>query len=164
MLDNMIVYYDTREQITRALEKRLAAMPCRTERKKLDYGDYSAATTLPDGGAFSLADKVVIERKMSLDEISANFTKERPRFVRELERAKTDNVRVHFLIENGSWHKVLLHKYRTRFSPESFAASLLAWCARYNIHIHFCTPEHTGKLIHLILRYELREILNGMEE
>ncbi len=164
MLDNMVVLYDTREQLTKALQKRLTSMPCRTERRKLNYGDYSAEATLPDGGAFCLADKVVIERKMSLDEISMNFTKERARFVRELERAKADNVRVHFLIENGNWQKVLLHKYRSRFSPDAFSASLLAWCARYDIHIHFCPPEHTGKLIYLILRYELREILNGMED
>ena len=88
-LSSMTVIYDTREQETAALHRRLKSMQCPHKRQKLDSGDYSCECTLPNGIIYSLADKVVIERKMSADEICSNFTRGRKRFVREFDRLKS---------------------------------------------------------------------------
>ena len=59
-LSSMTVIYDTREQETAALHRRLKSMQCPHKRQKLDSGDYSCECTLPNGIIYSLADKVVI--------------------------------------------------------------------------------------------------------
>ncbi len=162
-LDSMVVLVDTREQNTPALRKRLEAMGRPIERAALLSGDYSCKCILPDGTAYSLAERVTVERKMSADEIAGNFTKGRQRFVREFERLKERGGKAYLLIENASWEQIMNGKYRSRFAPKAFTASLSAWQARYNAHILFCKSETSGKLIEKILYYELKEILESGE-
>ena len=57
-LASMVILVDTREQDTPRLRKRLRAMACPYERHKLEFGDYSAKCTLPDGGELDLSDTV----------------------------------------------------------------------------------------------------------
>ena len=160
ILRNMVVVYDTREQNTPALRRRLKDFK-RSRRLKLDYGDYTAGYEDLDGTFVTLKDKVVIERKMSLDELCACFTSCRDRFQREFERAKADKAKIHMVVENGSYEKMFSGAYRSKFHPNAFIASYLAWSARYNIQLHFCKPETTGKLIYKILYYELKEVLEA---
>ena len=47
-LEHITVLVDTREQPTIRAKKRLESMNLPYERKKLDFGDYSAKCTLPD--------------------------------------------------------------------------------------------------------------------
>lgn len=160
-LDSMVLLVDTREQDTPALRKRLEASGRPFERATLKSGDYSARFILPDGSSCSLADRVVVERKMSAGEISQNFTRNRDRFIREFERLKAAGTRSHLIIENSSWEDIAGHNYRTLFAPRAFIASLMAWQARYDVRIHFCRPETTGWLIERILYYELKEMLES---
>lgn len=160
ILRNMVVVYDTREQNTPALRRRLKDFN-RSRRLKLDYGDYTAGYEDLDGTFVTLKDKVVIERKMSLDELCACFTSGRDRFQREFERAKADKAKIHMVVENGSYEKMFSGSYHSKFHPNAFIASYLAWSARYNIQLHFCKPETTGKLIYKILYYELKEVLEA---
>ena len=67
MLSNMIIIYDTREQDTPALHKRLEGFGCPSERIKLDYGDYSCKTIDPSGEEINLSNVSVVERKMNLE-------------------------------------------------------------------------------------------------
>ena len=162
-LKSLTVLVDTREQETAALRKRLKAMQCPHQRQKVDSGDYSCECTLPNGTIYSLADKVVIERKMSADEICSNFTRGRERFVREFDRLKKSGGKPYLLIENTSWEDIFLGNYRSRLNPMALVASLKAWEARYGTHILFCTPKLTGQLIYKTLYYELKERLeNGV--
>jgi ERCC4-type nuclease len=158
-LESMVVLVDTREQDTPALHRRLEGLSCPFEREKLESGDYSCRFILPDGTAHRL--NVAVERKMSLDELCSCFTRGRPCFAREFYRAKLAGMKLHLLIECGSWDHALSGKYRSRFSPEALSASMLAWSARFQSGIFFCKPENTGKLIFKILRYELKEQLEG---
>lgn len=96
---------------------------------------------------------------MSLDELCTCFTSGRERFKREFERAKVDGARIHLIVENDNYEKLYNHKYRSKLLPQSFIASLLSWSMKYNIQLHFCKAETTGKLISDILHYELREFL-----
>jgi ERCC4-type nuclease len=158
-LDSMVILYDTREQDTPALHKRLEGLCCPFEREKLDCGDYSCKFILPNGAAHRL--NVAVERKMNLDELCNCFTKGRPRFMREFERAQQYRTKMYLLVECGNWDHALSGRYRSRFNPDSLVASMLAWSIRYGFEIYFCKPENTGKLIYKILRYELKEQLEG---
>lgn len=92
-LETFTILIDTREHETSALTQRIQQMGCPVERQKLNFGDYSAKVILPTGVPYSLENIVVIERKISSDEIANCFTSQRDRFTRELhrkERAKAE--------------------------------------------------------------------------
>ena len=158
-LASMVIIYDTREQPTPALMRRLSAFPCETRREMCGFGDYSAACTLPDGSELSLNGVVAVERKMSLDELSRNFTAGRERFAREFERATENGGKLYLLVEDSSWDMVFAGRYKTKFNKEAYIASLMAWQARYNTQIVFCTATISPMMIYKILRYELKERL-----
>lgn len=88
ILKSMVIIVDDREKDTPLLHQRLSSFPCAYMRKRLDFGDYSAEVTLPNGEKFSLADKVVVERKYDLTEICGNFTTNRIRFAKEFDRLR----------------------------------------------------------------------------
>lgn len=163
-LASMVIIYDTREQPTPALMRRLSAFPCETRREMCGFGDYSAACTLPDGTEFSLNGVVAVERKMSLDELSRNFTANRERFAREFARATENGGKLYLLVENASWDMVFAGRYKTKFNKEAYVASLMAWQARYGTQIIFCTSEISPMVIYKVLRYELKERLERMCE
>lgn len=158
-LDSMVCLVDTREQDTPRFRARMRDIGIPYERKKLNFGDYSARCD-----ALDLTNIVTIERKMSLDEICACYCKERGRFEREFERAKSANGKIYLLIENGTWEKVYAGSYRSKMSPQALLASILAWLARYDCQLLFCKPETSARLIHDILYRELKERLEMMPD
>lgn len=163
ILKSMVIIVDDREKDTQLLHQRLTSFPCAFMRKRLDFGDYSAEVTLPNGEKFSLADKVTIERKNSVDEICGNFTTKRIRFAKEFDRAAVVGAKTYILIENCSWEKIHNGAYRSKMTPASLLGSLTTWLARYNCQIIFCEPTSTSWLIHALLLHEMREALTHYE-
>lgn len=161
-LEEITIIADTREQDTEAFRRRFVSAGLPVIRKKLDFGDYSAFVPIA-GEEFSLENQVVIERKMSFDELCMCFGKERQRFQREFLRAREAGARIYLVVENGTWENAFSGRYRSKLTAEAFTASLAAWTARYNLIPLFCRPETTGKLIALILKYEMRERLGVIE-
>lgn len=161
-LNTIQLLVDTRERPTKRLQARLDMVGWPWERVKLDQGDYSARCTLPDGSVFSLADKVVIERKMDIDELCMCFGSERRRFTNEFERAKAAGCRIWLLVEDGNWTKVYSHKYRSRLHEKALVASINAFRSRYNAQLDFCKSEISGYLIRDILFREMKEHLERM--
>lgn len=161
-LEGMVVLVDTREQDTSRLQERLNHMGCAHERHKLDFGDYSAKFPLPYGEWLDLSSTVCVERKMNLDEICACYCKDRPRFVREFERAKESGAKVYLLIENASWEMAFQGNYRSKMEAKALVASLCAWLARYNCQLIFCKQQISGELIHELLYREGKERLEAM--
>ncbi len=162
-LNSLTILVDTREQDTPALRKRLEATGYPYERRKLDFGDYSARCTLPDGRVLDLSDKVCVERKMSFDELCTCFCKGRERFVREFERAANAGAKIYLLVEGASWEDAFAGKYRSKMDPKAFIASLTAWLARYNCQLLFCKSDTSGRLIREILYRETKERLEQHE-
>ena len=129
-------------------------------REKLDAGDYSAKVPMPDGTWFRVP--VAIERKMSLDELAGCYCQSRRRFTAEFDRAKRAGTKMYMIIEEATWEKVYNGTYRSRMKPKSFVSSILAWLARYDCQILFCSQKTTGTLIKDILYREAKETLMRM--
>lgn len=163
-IKTMVVLVDSREQPTARAKRRLDSIGLPIERKALPFGDYSAYCTLSNGETYSLEDKVAVERKMHLDELAMCYTRERPRFIREFDRAAAANAKIYLLVENADWEKAYNGSYRSQVKPQSFTASMIAWLARYNCQILMCKEETSGKLIHDILYREMKEHLEGLPD
>lgn len=133
-------------------------------RRHLDFGDYSARCTLPDGSVYSLESCCCIERKYAIDELVQCFTRDRTRFRNEFERARAANAKLYLLVEMASWEKLYAGMYRSKASPQSIVGSLASWQSRYNFQILFCMPGTTGRLIYDVLFHELRERLKTSQE
>ena len=147
-LSELTVIVDSREQVNFHISSWLDGKGIKHITRALETGDYSA---MLDGETFE--DEVAIERKANLDEIAGNFTTGRERFEREMIRAKANGIKVFLIIENASWHDILLHNYHSQLKPQSLMASLLSWQVRYNITIMFCRPEETAQLMYSTLYY-----------
>lgn len=160
-LKNLTLIVDTREQDTDRLRRRIRQTGLSFVRQKLDFGDYSAKTTLDNDTEFDISGSVSIERKMNLDELCNCYCKGRKRFTREFERAKSAGAKVYLLIENANWEKAYNGSYRSKMSPQALTASLFAWLARYNCQIIFCKEETSGKIIREILYREMKERLEN---
>ena len=160
-LETIKLLVDTREKPTKKLQARIDMVGWPWERVKLAQGDYSAECLLPSGEVFSLADKFVIERKMSLEELCMCFGSERRRCEREFERAKEAGCKIHLLVEEATWRKIYSHRYKSKYNPNALIASINAYRARYAMQLDFCSSELTGYLIRDILYREMKERLQN---
>ena len=165
-LESMEILVDTREQPGARATKRYNAFGCPYKRHTLSYGDYTYNFTLPNGKLlfepFTTAEgDCVIERKMNLEELSGCLCQQRDRFRREFEKARDHGAKIYLLVEDGSWENVINGRYKTKFNPNAYFATLTAWMARYDISLIFCKKETSGKLIKQILYRELKERLEN---
>ena len=158
-LERMVFVVDNREQPTERLKERLKYLDPYI-RETVSAGDYTAKTLLPDGTWFYVP--ACIERKMSFTELCGCYCQERGRFTAEFERAREAHTKLILLVENATWEDAYSGSYRSKMTPKSLIASILTWLARYDCQILFCKPRTTGKLIHDVLRYEMREALERM--
>ena len=163
-LQSFEILTDTREQPSKRASERYESFGCPWKRQKLDYGDYTYNFKLSeDKWLFepntSVEGHCIIERKMNLDELANCFCHERDRFQKEFERASRKGASIYLLVEDANWENLLNAKYRSKFNPKAYLASITAWMARYNIKLIFCKHETSGKLIKEILYRELKERL-----
>lgn len=166
-LNTFQILVDNREQATPKAVERYKSFGVPYKRATLNYGDYCGIITLNDSEIYDTAHSVkascVIERKMSLDELAMCFTRGRDRFRREMERAASNDSTVYLLVENATYEGIIKHRYRSRFSPSSFLASLTAWTVRYNLRPIFCKADTSGQLIKEILYRDMKERLERGE-
>ena len=162
------IVVDRREQRTPKAADRYKSFGVPYSNATLDYGDYCANITLPDGSdlvdpAKRISARCVIERKMNLDELAGCFTRTRDRFRKEFERATRAGATVYLLVEGGSYEAIISHRYRSRFHPEAFIASLIAWQVRYGLRVVFCKSGTSGRMIKEILYRDIKERLEKGE-
>ena len=169
VLQSMVVFVDTREQDTARARKRYEQIGLPVCRRTLNFGDYTASATLPDGNTVYPSEGTitakfcVIERKMDLDELAQCLTRYRKRFEAEFQRAAEAGCRIYLLIEGGSWQDIIHGNYRTKVHPRAFLASLTAWMVRYNAQVIFCSAKDSGSMIAEILKRDLKERLERGE-
>lgn len=163
-LQSMEVVIDTREQPSERATKRYNSFGCPYHRQTLNFGDYTYNFTLPNGeklfnSSDTIVPDVIVERKMNLVELSGCFTQSRARFSEEFERAKEHGASIYLLVEDATWENLINGRYKTKFNPTSYFASITAFMARYNIKPIFCKQETSGKIIYQVLYRELKERL-----
>lgn len=158
-LKTLTLLVDTREQNTEKARHRIASTELPFERRKLDFGDYSAKVLVSDSGELDFSNSFAIERKMDLDELAGCYTHDRKRFEREFLRAKEKNAKIYLLVENANYEKVLSGKYRSKMSSKALLASMFAWLSRYDCQIIMCDSFTSGRLIREILYREVKERL-----
>jgi hypothetical protein len=167
ILKSMEIVVDNREHKINRAERRYKRFGVPYSFGTLSYGDYTYNAVI-DGqklydNSATILSKVVIERKMSLDELAMCFTRGRERFKKEFQRAMDQNAKVYLLVENGSYERIISHSYKSRYNPKAFLASLEAFQARYNMQVVFCLETTTPTLIKEILYRELKERLERGE-
>ena len=163
-IEDYAIIYDTREQdlfIPQILHKN----GIQTVRKKLDTGDY--AIQYKDG----YMPPVVVERKAHVDELASNLLDRRKdeegnnRFIRELNRAKEQGIKVYLLIQDKDYYiKLITGEYRSKVNPKAISGMVVSLLAKYpNLHIIACDRKESASMVHKLLYYELREKLKEME-
>lgn len=167
-LDTFKILVDTAEQPTEEYTKRCESLGFPYERQNLDYGDYTYNFQLPSGQWLhdtktAVKGHVVIERKMSLRELSGNLCQNYERFVREFDRAEENAASIYLLVEDGSWMKIITGKYGTKFNSKAYLHRLLKLIGTYQIKPIFVPKELSGKMISEILFREAKRRLEGGE-
>lgn len=167
-LDSMKILVDTAEQVTEEYKMRCSSFGVPYERRNLDYADYTYDCLLPDGSWLHDSDKLVrgdavIERKMSLRELSGNLCQNWDRFCREFDRAKKAGASIYLLVEDASWMKIITGKYGTKFNSRAYLHRLLKLIATYQIKPIFVHKEISGQMIYEILYRELKTRLESGE-
>lgn len=167
-LDSMKILVDTAEQPTDEYRRRCDSFGVPYERRNLDFADYTYDFMLPDGtwvheGEASVKGQAVIERKMSLRELSGNLCQNWDRFCREFDRAQNSGASVYLLVEDGSWMKIVTGKYGTKFNSKAYLHRLLKLITLYQIKPIFVQKELSGQMIYEILYRELKTRLESGE-
>jgi hypothetical protein len=158
ILSSMVVIVDTAEQVYDHITDVLDQQGIKWVRQNLDYGDYSF---IIEGKSYEK--EIVIERKAHMEELSGNFSEGRERFGKEFERANKDNAKMILMVEDGSYDKLIKHKYNTDMNVESYKATLFTFKARYGISFEFVESHLSAMFIYNTFKYYLREKLKGLE-
>ena len=161
LLKSIVILVDSRENANSHILKWFDEKKISYKIEKLEFCDYSfmLPANLPLGFNRDLyfTDKVSIEKKSGLEEISGNLTTDRLRFESEFIRSKG---KVHLLIENASYEDIIAHKYKTEYNPVSFLASLHSFADRYNFSINFIKDnKYSAQFIYYTFYYHLRNYL-----
>jgi len=166
LLHEMVILIDTREKKNAHILTYLASNNYLFDNQKLDYGDYSiilsvdASLEIPT--SISFTNKIVIERKNSLEELASNFGMGRKSFEMEMMKAKVAGCKMFWVIEGGqSIDDIIKWNYESDYTSQAFIATFMAFMHRYNITPIFTSVDHSGKIIHNIFKYYLREYLKN---
>lgn len=149
---NMEIVCDTREKENRHITGSIEQLGGKCVFEGLKTADYAYKL------CGVLQTDLVIERKNSLTELSANITKNRERFENELQRAKVANSKIVLLIENDDFNNLFDHTYRSMTKPNAFLASLFTYQERYGVEIVTINHQHVGRYIYNRFYYHVREI------
>jgi len=122
----MRVVVDTREQAPWSFNGAAVYEGTTVVQGSLQCGDYSLA---------GFEGLVACERK-SLPDLVACLGRERPRFERELERAR--GLDAFAVVVEGSWQELAQGQYRSQLNPHSACQSIAAFMARLGVPFWFC--------------------------
>lgn len=161
LLKSIIILVDSRENANSHILKWFDEKKISYKIEKLEFCDYSfllpANSELGFNRDLYFADKISIERKGSLEEISGNFTTDRLRFESEFIRSKG---KVHLLIENASYEDIITHNYKTEYNPSAFIGGLHSFADRYNFSINFIKDnKYSAQFIYYTFYYFCRNYL-----
>lgn len=160
LLESIVILIDTRENKIHHIENYLKDKNIKYKNMKLEHGDYTCMIPKNEELGITrdkyLNDIISIERKANLEELSNNFTKGRYQIENEFIRAKGKLI---LLVEDSTYEDIVLHRYKTKYKPLSFIATLKSFEARYNIETNFISNKFTGNFIYYTFYYHVRDLL-----
>lgn len=128
----MIIVRDTREQAGYTFDgPRYEGVT--VEAGSLVTGDYSVR---------GLENVIAAERK-ELGDLVHCLAQDRPRFVRELERAR--GMDAFIVVVEAPWSDLAGGKYRSRLDPHSAAQSVISFMARHRVPFFFAGSRAAGE-------------------
>lgn len=161
LLKSIVVIVDSREQVNLHVTSWFDEKKIPYKIDKVETGDYSFY--LPSNPELGITrdlyftDKIAIERKANLVELSGNFTNDRTRIENEFIRKKGKMI---LLIENAEYVDIVNHNYKTDYKPVSFLATLHSFSERYDIPFTFMKDiKGSGQFIYYTFYYFLRNYL-----
>jgi len=157
IIRNMIIIVDTREQKNQHLLDYFKQNNIRYAVATVNHGDYTFEIDMEEYKHLNRC--ICVEKKNSLNEIVGNFTSGRERFHREFQRAREADTKMHLVVENATWKKVVNESYRSKISEKAVRASIQSFSARYDCPVWFVGKDESPMVIHDILYYGLREKL-----
>lgn len=161
LLKSMVILVDSRENQNFHITKYFDEKKIQYRVEKLETADYSFL--LPQNSELCIprdlyfTNKIVIERKNSLEELSGTLSS-RDRFESELLRAKDKQI-ILMVEESQGYEKIIAHKYNTQYNEKSFLATMFTFKHRYGMDINFINKENAGLFIYYQLYYFLREYI-----
>ena len=165
IIKSMVILIDTREHENKNLHitNYLDSKEIKWKKKKLEYGDYSfmipANPDLDIPRDLIFSNKIIVERKASLEELSGNLTKDRDRLEKELALAPEHKV---LIIESGSYKDMCNANYTTKYSNKAFWATYHTFWHRYDVPIIFMPDRnYTGMFIRGHFTYYLKNYMKG---
>lgn len=164
--ENMVILIDTREKKNDHITSLFEKAGIKTERLKLDFGDYSLKLAAnPEFGLprdIFFDKEIVVERKANLEELSQNFTRFRANFKKELALAPPEKV---VLIEGNNYSDLCHSFYTTEYNNKSFLASLHSFWHTYNCPFFFIKDKRdSATFIYYFLQTYLMERLREYEK
>ena len=162
LIDTIIILVDTREHLPNHITDAFDKYGVKWERKKLKSGDYSAI--LPANSKFNLdeinlEDQLVIERKMSVDELARNLSVNRDRFKREFSRTNSDVI---LLIENNTYMDIITHNYNSKLTSNQYMGLLHSLCDEFKIPFIFKDKKESPLFIYNVFKYRIRNKLKNI--
>ena len=162
LIDTIIILVDTREHLPNHITEAFDKYDVKWERRKLKSGDYSAI--LPANSKFNLdeinlEDQLVIERKMSIDELARNISVNRDRFKREFNRTDANVI---LLIENNTYMDIITHNYNSKLTSNQYMGLLHSLCDEFKIPFIFKDKKESPLFIYNVFKYRIRNKLKNI--
>jgi len=142
----MVIICDTREQ--RPFRFLQCAADVTVKAGTLQCGDYSLQ---------GMENRVAIERK-SLSDLLQSISRERDRFLKELDRAK--GLEAFAIVVEAYWDDIVHGNYRSNMTPAAASATVAAIMARYKIPVFFAGSRDMAERFAVLF---LRQYLRGKE-
>lgn len=161
ILNSRVILIDTREKRNEHIIDYLDSKKIAYKQKALKSGDYSIMIPRNDKLAIFrdiyFDEKIIIERKANLNELSGNLAQERERFENEFTRS--DALKF-LLVENATISAIINHTYNTQFKPASYLASIISFQIKYReLKTIFIPEQEAGIMINVITYQYLKQIL-----
>ena len=163
LLGSIRILVDTREQMNQHILEKLDRSGVSHESKKLEFGDYSCY--LPINLNLGIVkpvyftNKITIERKANLEELSGNLTQNRAQFENEMLRAKGSGCQLVLMVEDGSWADIEAGNYNTQFNSKAFMGSLLSFQVKYGLQISFVNKNMAASFVLGNMYYWIRSVI-----
>ena len=161
LISSMVILVDTREKVNAHILEYFDKKGIAYKTKALDRGDYSFM--IPKNEKLGIPrdlyfmNKVVVERKGSLEELSGNLTNERDRFEKELCLAPKDKV---LLVENANYSDIATGNYNTKYNKKSYWGAIHSFWFKYNIPVFFMPDkQYSGLFIRGYFEYFLKNYI-----